>query len=76
MDAARNQELDYRSSTRDVRRILDSFRAQKVDGVVLDLTKNGGGSLTEAISLTGLFYRPRSGGAGQRQQRRCHSLRR
>ncbi len=55
MDAARNQELDYRSSTRDVRRILDSFRAQKVDGVVLDLTKNGGGSLTEAISLTGLF---------------------
>lgn len=55
MDAARNQALDYRSSTRDVRRILDSFRAQKVDGVVLDLTKNGGGSLTEAISLTGLF---------------------
>ena len=55
MDGARNNTADFRSSTRDVRRILDGFRSQGVDGVVLDLTKNGGGSLTEAISLTGLF---------------------
>ena len=55
MDGARQNTADFRSSTRDVRRILDEFRSQNVDGVVLDLTKNGGGSLTEAISLTGLF---------------------
>jgi carboxyl-terminal processing protease len=55
MDGARNNTADFRSSTRDVRKILDGFRAEGVDGVVLDLSKNGGGSLTEAISLTGLF---------------------
>ncbi len=55
MDGARTNATDFRSSTRDVRKILANFRNEKVDGVVLDLTKNGGGSLTEAISLTGLF---------------------
>ncbi len=56
MNAARSgPNSNFRSSTRDVRRILDDFRAQHVDGVVLDLTKNGGGSLSEAVSLTGLF---------------------
>ncbi len=55
MDGARKNTTDFRSSTRDVRKILDNFKAEGVDGVVLDLTKNGGGSLTEAISLTGLF---------------------
>lgn len=55
MEAARLQRRDYRSSTRDVRRILDEFRASGVEGVVLDLSRNGGGSLTEAINLTGLF---------------------
>ena len=55
MDGARNKTADYRSSTRDVRRLLDGFRKQNVDGVVLDLSRNGGGSLTEAINLTGLF---------------------
>lgn len=55
MDAARAQKPDYRSSTRDVRRILQDFRTKGVDGVVLDLSRNGGGSLTEAINLTGLF---------------------
>jgi len=55
MDAARKNSDNFRSSTRDVRKILDGFRAENVDGVVLDLSKNGGGSLTEAISLTGLF---------------------
>jgi len=44
-----------KSSTRDVKRILEDFNAQGVDAVVLDLRNNGGGSLPEAISLTGLF---------------------
>jgi carboxyl-terminal processing protease len=55
MDAARQRKKDFRSSTRDVKRILEDFKLKKVDGVVLDLSKNGGGSLTEAINLTGLF---------------------
>jgi carboxyl-terminal processing protease len=46
---------DFKSTTRDVRKLLDDFRAKGVDAVILDLRKNGGGSLTEAISLTGLF---------------------
>jgi carboxyl-terminal processing protease len=55
MEAARRGKLDFRSSTRDVRKILMDFKSEGVEGVVLDLSRNGGGSLTEAISLTGLF---------------------
>lgn len=55
MSGARQGMTDYRSTTRDVRKILDTFRAQNVDAVVMDLRRNGGGSLTEAIDLTGLF---------------------
>ena len=54
MSKSRNR-LKYKSTTRDVRRILDQFRQEKVDAVILDLRRNGGGSLTEAIGLTGLF---------------------
>ena len=46
---------DYTSATRDVAELLAKFKAQKVDGVVLDLRNNGGGSLDEAVQLTGLF---------------------
>ena len=46
---------DGRSTTTDVKRILERFNAANVDGVVLDLRKNGGGSLQEAIDCTGLF---------------------
>ena len=46
---------NFKSTTRDVKRILDDFNAKGVDAVVLDLRGNGGGSLTEAINLTGLF---------------------
>jgi carboxyl-terminal processing protease len=46
---------DYASATRDVARLLRELKTQKVDGVVLDLRNNGGGSLNEAIELTGLF---------------------
>ena len=55
MSGARRGEIDAKSSTRDVNRILDEFKMKGVDAVVLDLRLNGGGSLTEAISLTGLF---------------------
>ncbi len=55
MDAARKGVANFKSTTRDVRRILDEFTAKGVDVVVLDLRRNGGGSLTEAINLTGLF---------------------
>jgi carboxyl-terminal processing protease len=46
---------DYASATRDVAKLLAGFKADKLDGVVLDLRNNGGGSLDEAIELTGLF---------------------
>ena len=55
MDGARLGLQDYRSTTRDVRRILEEFTAKGVDAVILDLRYNGGGALTEAINLTGLF---------------------
>lgn len=48
---------DYKSTTRDVRAILSKFKKEKVDGVIVDLRNNGGGSLQEAISLTGLFIK-------------------
>lgn len=53
--AARNGDPNYKSTTRDVRLILDSLKAENVDAVLLDLRNNGGGSLQEAIELTGLF---------------------
>ncbi len=46
---------DFKSTTRDVRRLLEEFKAKNVDAVVVDLRWNGGGSLTEAVNMTGLF---------------------
>ena len=46
---------NYRSTTRDVRRLLTELQKEKVDGIVIDLRQNGGGSLIEATGLTGLF---------------------
>jgi carboxyl-terminal processing protease len=54
-EGRRSNSDDYASATRDVARLLAQFRAQKVDGVVMDLRNNGGGSLNEAVELTGLF---------------------
>ena len=48
-------EENFRSTTRDVRTLLDELQAQKVDGIIIDLRRNGGGSLSEATELTGLF---------------------
>jgi carboxyl-terminal processing protease len=55
IEALQNGDPNFKSTTRDVRKILRDFSAQDVDGVVLDLRFNGGGSLQEAINLTGLF---------------------
>jgi carboxyl-terminal processing protease len=55
MESAKQNRRNFRSSTRDVRRIIEDFKTKGVEGIVLDLSRNGGGSLTEAINLTGLF---------------------
>ena len=55
MDGARRGDLDFKSTSRDVRKILEDFNSKGVDAVVLDLRRNGGGSLQESINLTGLF---------------------
>lgn len=46
---------DYKSTTRDVRKLVDSLKVTGIDGLMIDLRYNGGGSLQEAIELTGLF---------------------
>ncbi len=53
--AFRAGDPNYTSTTRDVKRLLGELQKEKVDGVVLDLRNNGGGSLQEATELTGLF---------------------
>ena len=53
--AMQNGDPNFRSTTRDVKRLLDELQTQDVDGVVIDLRDNGGGSLQEAKTLTGLF---------------------
>jgi carboxyl-terminal processing protease len=54
-EGARKREEGFASTTGDVQRFLNELKTEKVDGVVVDLRDNGGGSLTEAITLTGLF---------------------
>jgi carboxyl-terminal processing protease len=54
-DARRKGDPNYKSATRDVSRLLAELKKEHVDGVVVDLRNNGGGSLGEAVALTGLF---------------------
>lgn len=54
-EAMQRGDPDYRSTTRDVARLLDELQGQRVEGIVIDLRDNGGGSLQEAHALTGLF---------------------
>ncbi|MBT4165037.1 MAG: carboxy terminal-processing peptidase [Porticoccaceae bacterium] len=49
------RDPNYKSTTRDVRRLVRELEEQQVDGIVLDLRNNGGGSLREATTLTDLF---------------------
>ncbi len=54
-NGADNGVEDFKSTSRDVRKVLDDFQAKGVDAVVVDLRTNGGGALTEAIEVSGLF---------------------
>lgn len=53
--ARQNGDKNYKSATRDVLVLLNELKKDKVDGILIDLRNNGGGSLDEAINLTGLF---------------------
>lgn len=55
MDGRRAGKSDFKSTTRDVRRLLEDFKKKNVDLVVMDLRFNGGGSLPESVEATGLF---------------------
>jgi len=56
-DYEANQQHDpnYRSTTRDVRNLINDLKASNIDALIIDLRANGGGNLQEAVSLTGLF---------------------
>ncbi|ANO53151.1 carboxy terminal-processing peptidase [Woeseia oceani] len=53
--ALSNGDKDYTSTTKDVKRLIDELEEQGIDGLVIDLRNNGGGHLTEATALSGLF---------------------
>lgn len=53
--AAQAGEKNYKSTTRDVKALLTDLKKQNIDGLIIDLRGNGGGSLQEANDLTGLF---------------------
>ena len=54
-DGRSSGQADYRSTTRDVARLVKELQAENIDGLIIDLRGNGGGALTEATTLTGLF---------------------
>jgi carboxyl-terminal processing protease len=56
-EALQRRDPNYRSSTRDIRDLLIELQKEDISGVVVDLRRNGGGSLSEANSLAGLFIR-------------------
>ena len=58
VEAYYNRDPDFKSTTKDVMRLLGELREQKVDGIILDLRNNGGGFLQEATTLTDLFIDP------------------
>jgi carboxyl-terminal processing protease len=57
-EAYRNRDPNYKSTTRDVFNLLGELSEENVDGVIIDLRENGGGSLQEAAALTDLFVDP------------------
>ncbi len=54
-EEARRGTRNYRSTTRDVKDLIDSLKNEGMDGLMIDLRFNGGGALEEAVELTGLF---------------------
>jgi len=56
-DAYQKGDPEYRSTTRDVKKLIEELKTENINGLVIDLRNNGGGSLPEAIELTGLFIK-------------------
>lgn len=54
-EAYQNRDYNYRSSSKDVKKLLSELKREDVDGLILDLRNNGGGSLYEANALAHLF---------------------
>ncbi|MGL4406856.1 MAG: carboxy terminal-processing peptidase [Zoogloea sp.] len=54
-EGRRQGDADYRSASRDVSRLINELKAEKIEGLIFDLRNNGGGSLRQAVELTGLF---------------------
>ncbi|HEX3072219.1 MAG TPA: S41 family peptidase, partial [Ignavibacteriales bacterium] len=54
-EAMQKGDSEYRSTTRDVKKLIRELQKEDVSGIVIDLRNNGGGSLQEAVELTGLF---------------------
>lgn len=54
-EARARGDVEFRSTTRDVRKLIDELKTEGVQAIVIDLRGNGGGHLTEATGLTGLF---------------------
>ena len=57
-NAYNNRDKNYKSTTRDVQKLLLELKRENIDGLIIDLRNNGGGSLHEANELAGLFLRP------------------
>ena len=56
-EGEREGEKDYKSTSRDVKNLLINLEKENVDGIIIDLRNDGGGSLEEAIKVTGLFIK-------------------
>lgn len=56
-EAYQKGDPDYTSTSGDVKKLIKTLQEQKIDGLTIDLRNNGGGSLAEAIDLTGLFIK-------------------
>nr|WP_255537817.1 carboxy terminal-processing peptidase [Motiliproteus sp. SC1-56] len=54
-NALREGDPDYRSTTKDVEKMLQELQAEGIEGLIIDLRGNGGGALREAVELAGLF---------------------
>lgn len=56
-EAQRKGDPEYKSTTRDVKKLIAELEKENIDGIIIDLRNNGGGSLQEAVELTGLFIK-------------------
>lgn len=56
-EAYQKGDPNYNSTTRDVKALVEDLKKKDIDGLMIDLRNNGGGSLSEAIDLTGLFIK-------------------